>query len=582
MKQNERISSILPMELRDQILFDMPCGLCVVRRDERFSFVFANESFYRMFGYEGAQQAESEGFLGILDRMEATGRKENEKRLAALLSGENQLAQLEIRQKNRSGDDIWTIAHVRLMSGDEPMLICTYMDISAQKKNEEALRFREEEYRIAVHQSGKLVFRYDIVEQTAYLSPEFAVLFQKDVVKDALRSVERAGIVGPASIDAFHDLAAMIQSGAVSSGNANLQLRMGGEAAVFEWYRVSYSLIYREDQTPAQAVFSLQNISEQHEREIAYKRWEQTYAAMSKDKTAYIEFDLTQNRMELQKGGLIDRFPPLEEQTMEGVMQYFIEHWVHPDDREKLQNYTARDRLLASYFRGVTPEKIEYRHMRGQETYEWVRFSVQMLPDPYTSNVRVFLLLRDIDARKREELYLQDQLRTDPLTGVLNRNAFTAQTEAVFSNANSERHALAILDVDHFKQVNDCFGHGFGDRVLIRVTKTLRSALRADDLVGRLGGDEFVILLKNVSKKELLQSKLDHIRELLFQKINEEKVVSCSIGAAVFPSDGLMFDELYRKTDIALYTAKNAGRNCVRIYDESMNPPITLFGAAEV
>jgi len=579
MTQNERIVPDLPIELRDRILLETPCGLCVVRQDERVSFVFANETFFQMFGYENAGQAKEDGFLGLFDRMEQSACGETRRRFQTLFSGAEQTALLEIRLRTRYGEVGWVMLHARRMTTDEPLLLCACMDISERKAVEEELRFREEEYRIAVQQSDKLVFRYDIACKTAYLSPELAELFQGDVIPDAILRIERSGILSPASMDAFRDLCATILSGAVKTGSAILQFKLGTDATSYEWYRVVYSLIYREDQTPAQAVFSMQNISEQHEREVAYKRWEQTYAAMALDKTAYLEFDLTQNRLELQKGGLIERFPPLEEQTLESAMQYFLEHWVHPEDREKLCECVARDRLLAAYFRGITPEKVDYRHLRGNGTYEWVRFSVQMLPDPYSSNIRVSLLLRDIDARKREELHLQNQLRTDPLTGALNRSAFIAQADSIFADGTNGKHALIILDVDHFKQVNDCFGHGFGDRVLVRVAETLRSALRADDLVGRLGGDEFLVLLRNVSKKEILETKMDNIRKLLFQRVSEDKIVSCSLGAAVYPCDGAAFDELYQKTDIALYAAKNAGRNCVRVYQDEMNPPIKLFEA---
>ena len=582
MMQNSQDSSAPTADLNDRILSELPCGLCVTREDERVSFVFANERFYRLFGYENEQQAKTDGFFGLLDRADESCRVEAQKKLRAFRSGTEEQTQLEIRQQKRADGDFWMIAYIRRSTDAEPLLICACMDISALKRIEEELRFREEEYRIAVHQSDKLVFRYDIAHQTAYLSPELAALYHKETIEDFISRIERSGIVSPGSFDAFHDLCAAVQSGVVQTGSAILQLCLNEKSASFEWYRVVYSLIYREDQTPAQAVFSLQNVSEQHEREIAYNRWEQTYAAMSKDKTAYIEFDLTQNRLELQKGGLIDRFPPLEEQTMEAVMQYFIDHWVHPEDRDAIRIYTARDRLLASYFRGVTPEKVDYRHRTKLGQYEWVRFGVQMLPDPYSSSIRASLLLRDIDARKREELLLQDRLRTDPLTGALNRNAFVAQAEAIFSDESSGKHALAILDVDHFKQVNDCFGHGFGDRILIRITETLRSALRSDDLVGRLGGDEFLVLLKNVPKKETLVSKLENLRELLFQRISENRIVSCSIGAAAFPLDGTTFDALYRNTDIALYAAKAAGRNCVQVYSEDMDPPITLFDGKQV
>jgi len=578
MPQYKQNDGSLPAELRESILLELPFGLCVARQDAKRTILFANESFYQMFGYESPAAAQTEGFLGAFDRVDPKFTAVLEERASDLLSCGCAAASFEIRQRKQGGGTFWTMVRIQRAQSQDPVWVCAFMDISAQKHVEEELRFREEEYRIAVRQSDKLVLRYDIAKKAAYLPPESAAIFHQEVFYEIPERLENGGFIGPDSVDAFHELYDRITSGSVSSGNSILQMKFSRNAS-FEWFRIAYSLIYREDNTPAQAVISLQNISEQHEREVAYKRWEQTYAAMPQSMTTYIEFDLTQNRLELQKGALIERIPPDMDQTVENVAYYFIDHWAHPEDREKLRSCLARDRMFAAYFRGVTPERVEYRHLHKNGRYGWVRLSVQMLPDPYSANVRASLLLRDIDEKKREELNLQNRLRTDPLTGALNRTAFIAQAEIIFGDAKpGSLQVLLMVDVDHFKQVNDRFGHGFGDRVLIRVTQILRSALRADDLVARLGGDEFVILLRNVSHADALTGKLERLRKQLYQRISEESAVSCSFGAAICPRDGSNFDELYRKADIALYEAKNSGRNCARIYHESMDPPITLFG----
>ena len=180
-------------------------------------------------------------------------------------------------------------------------------------------------------------------------------------------------------------------------------------------------------------------------------------------------------------------------------MRHFLSIYVHAEDRERIRAFTAREHLLTEYFRGSRLEKQEYRHLKENGKYVWVRLSVQMLPDPYSSNVRASILLRDIDVQKREELTLMNQLRTDTLTGVLNRGAFLEAAKSVFTQPrNGGLHALVMVDVDHFKRINDKYGHGYGDRVLARICDLLRNALRADDHVGRIGGDEFVLLLKNV------------------------------------------------------------------------------------
>ena len=457
------------------------------------------------------------------------------------------------------------------------------MDISAQKRVEEELRVREEEYRIAVRQSDKLVFRYDIFEKTAYFPPESAELFHVTTIPSLPDYLNQQQVVNPNSKEALHELIARMVSGARSTGSTVLQLNLQRDEKSFEWYRVTYSLIYREDGAPAQAVISLQNVNEQHAREVAYQRWEKMYESMPQSNTAFLEFDLTQNRLDAQKGMLLPMLPEELRDSMENLLRHYLTQYVHPEDRERIRQFTAREHLLTEYFRGARPEKQEYRHRREDGSYVWVRLSVQMLPDPYSCDVRASILLRDIDAQKREELCLMDQLRMDTLTGALNRGAFMEAANAVFTQPRpGALHALVMVDVDHFKLVNDRFGHGYGDRVLARICDLLRNALRADDLVGRIGGDEFVLLLKNVVNREALQTKMDSLCEQLNQRIGEDISVSCSFGAAACPQDGTGFEELYWKADTALYAAKEAGRNCTRVYEPDMGRPMPLFEAGEL
>lgn len=544
--------------------------------------MYANESYYRMLGYADAAAAMTAGTTGALDCADADSKKQIETRLLPLVNGEEQAVAFEARMKRQDGDTFWAMIRIRPAESDGGVWICAFMDISAQKHVEDELRVREEEYRIAVQQSDKLVFRYDIEQKTIHLTPEFAEQFQKDVIYDVPDSLFACGVISSDSQDAFRELFDHICSGIYPSGSAVLQLRLHCDGGSFEWYRASYSLIYREDNVPAQAVVSLQNVSQQHSREVAYRRWEQTYMQMPQDNTAYLEFDLTQNQLEVQKGKLVEPFPAPWSDTMESAVRYFLDRYVHAEDREQIRVFMAREHLLTEYFRGANLEKPEYRHLRAEGRYGWVRLSVQILPDPYSSNIRASLLLRDIDAPKRAELMMKDRLRTDALTGVLNRGAFVESAEALFEQAHNGLHALVMVDVDHFKRINDRFGHGYGDRVLIRVCETLRAALRADDLVGRLGGDEFALLLKNVLNLDALQTKMDFLCEQLGRRVADDATISCSFGAATCPRDGATFEELYCKADIALYAAKEAGRNCARIFEDHMGRPMTLFESVQM
>lgn len=155
----------------------------------------------------------------------------------------------------------------------------------------------------------------------------------------------------------------------------------------------------------------------------------------------------------------------------------------------------------------------------------------------------------------------------DPLTGLVNRNAFDRCIELCSRDANI---ALLIVDVDKFKEINDHYGHKMGDAVLQRVAKLLKVHFRSTDCIARIGGDEFAVIMQDVSvsAKENVERKLRSINELLQYPDNGLPVVSVSVGAAF--SDHGYTDDLYNRVDTALYFVKEHGRGTFAFYDESM------------
>jgi diguanylate cyclase (GGDEF)-like protein len=158
---------------------------------------------------------------------------------------------------------------------------------------------------------------------------------------------------------------------------------------------------------------------------------------------------------------------------------------------------------------------------------------------------------------------------SDPLTGVANRRrSQELMGQLLHLAARSKRpFALALLDLDHFKQVNDRYGHGTGDEVLRRVARLLERAFRAEDVVARWGGEEFVVGMYGMDKDDAvarLAEVLDQLREEAFTLPGSEPLrVAFSAGIAQFPVDGADLPALYRVADATLYQAKEAGRGLV-------------------
>jgi diguanylate cyclase len=180
----------------------------------------------------------------------------------------------------------------------------------------------------------------------------------------------------------------------------------------------------------------------------------------------------------------------------------------------------------------------------------------------------LFLLskLRELSLAHRELLALSS---TDPLTNCLNRRAFSSLVDAYVERVDGhrERHkgALLILDVDHFKTINDRFGHARGDEALKLIAEVVRTNVREIDLVSRLGGEEFGVFLPELEPPIALRIA-ERIREAVqatpFTNNGEPHALSLSIGGVTFTSP-VSFSQLYRHADERLYAAKRAGRNRV-------------------
>ncbi len=181
----------------------------------------------------------------------------------------------------------------------------------------------------------------------------------------------------------------------------------------------------------------------------------------------------------------------------------------------------------------------------------------------------------DISMRKKSEEKLEFLAHHDILTKLPNRLLLNLSLEQSIKRAKRDKKKVAVifLDLDKFKEINDTFGHSYGDKVLVEVTNRLKSTLREEDTIGRIGGDEFIIIIEdfmNVSKLEPVLKKILDIFKTPILIYGQKFKISCSIGVAVYPEDGLNIENLIKNADAAMYEAKDAGRNTYRFYNSSM------------
>ncbi len=209
------------------------------------------------------------------------------------------------------------------------------------------------------------------------------------------------------------------------------------------------------------------------------------------------------------------------------------------------------------------------RHRDGHHL--WLLIRGQAVRDAEGRPGRVHGLLHDISERKRLEERIRHMAQHDPLTGLANRALFSDLLRQAQANArrDEERFAVLLVDLDNFKPVNDQHGHPVGDLMLIEVARRASRCVRGSDIVARIGGDEFVVLLRSVRDATHAVAIAEKVRAALRQPFELDGLhlsISASLGVALYPDDGEDETTLMRHADQAMYRAKQAGRDGIRVY----------------
>jgi diguanylate cyclase (GGDEF)-like protein/PAS domain S-box-containing protein len=224
--------------------------------------------------------------------------------------------------------------------------------------------------------------------------------------------------------------------------------------------------------------------------------------------------------------------------------------------------------LIAGEVSSSTDEK---RYVRPDGSVVWVARSVTLVREADGTPLHFLDQIQDITERRQFESELRHLAEHDPLTGLLNRRRLEQELDRHVAEVAryGPRGALLVLDLDHFKLVNDALGHNAGDELIVLVAALLRKQLRDSDSIARLGGDEFAVMLPygGPDEAQLVAASLaDAVRD--FATVGSDgkrRGVTTSIGVAPFEGDECSGAELLIKADVAMYRAKEAGRDRVAV-----------------
>lgn len=290
------------------------------------------------------------------------------------------------------------------------------------------------------------------------------------------------------------------------------------------------------------------------------------------------DWDLTTNRISCLSDfrSIFGRDPFTNGTADEAISQEVI----HEEDRKVFRD------VFSNIMQGKPVHNAVFRILDENDSYHWCSLNGLVVDDERGRPFKAIGSLESIDEQLRREGDLRRLAETDSLTGLYNK----ATTEFLIEEALSEPivkghlHALLIIDVDNFKNINDNFGHLYGDTVLSALSDILKHTFRSEDIVGRLGGDEFFVFVKNFASVELLYARAEAICNQFrhtYVENGQAVHISASVGLAIFPAHGETFDALYQNADIALYTVKANGKDNFFLYD-GQNKPDYLSERAKV
>lgn len=345
-----------------------------------------------------------------------------------------------------------------------------------------------------------------------------------------------------------------------------------------KWFKCTISTVFSNQQKPLYAIASFEEVTDAYERDIAFQRYQNLISATDPGMLFYLDYNLTHDTLEWhsesmqKKNCKWPRFSDAAHKGFMACMQEIEHHYIDPLDREKFHAMFTKEHLLARFAQGMRKDALDIRiHPDSVCPPIYIRASYHLISDPYTSDIRLMFSCKIIDKEKRAHLELLNRAQFDAVTGIFNRATFEKLVQQQLNQLDGTLvYAFIVMDVDHFKEVNDTLGHLSGDQVLRDIAVTPRSFLRKTDLIGRIGGDEFGLFLGDFPKITVLQEKLERLKSAIAREIGDSVRVSASFGISLFPKDGTTFETLYRKADLALYHCKEHGRDQYIFFDDTM------------
>jgi diguanylate cyclase (GGDEF)-like protein/PAS domain S-box-containing protein len=313
-------------------------------------------------------------------------------------------------------------------------------------------------------------------------------------------------------------------------------------------------------------------------RDITERKWTEEALRQSEEKYRSIIENIQEGYFEIDLSGNFTFY----NDSVSQIIGYSKEELMGMNYRRFTSEQTAKQVFQAFnkvYNTGNPAKEFDWQIIKKDGTKIYIEVSVSLQKDLSGTITGFKGIIRDITERKEIDQQLTHMASHDALTGLPNRMLFMDRLDIALAQSRRSQNKLAVmmLDLDHFKDINDTLGHMAGDKLLQEVGDRLTGILRHNDTVARLGGDEFIVLLSDIERIEDV-TRIAKVILKAFQKpfvLSDNHITSnASIGIAVYPDDCQDIETLLRKSDMAMYSVKTQGRNGYKFFSDVISPDL--------
>lgn len=465
-----------------------------------------------------------------------------------------------------------SLSELKNDQGERIGYISVSTDVHELIEAQRELMINEERYQIALKQSQSILWQYDPYEKsitridssnqhTSKILPRIRKLNNfPDVLWEK-------GMMDQASIQDAKKLCDDIING---KKECECILHMYDRNQKSHWFHIYSTSIFDKDGTVLESIGISKDITELKKLELEYHNEKEYRDIISSDFANVFEVDLTTNKMLNVDKTWMKEMQLQENSTYDDWTDRFVKS-MHPDYMYIIDMKT-RENMLDCFYHDQKEIVCEYRKLTDGE-YRWIHSVTRMYQHKANGHIIACTSMKDIEEEKRKEAQWRYKAERDLLTGVYNHSTVVSMINARLKKQPNTQHAFIIMDLDNFKDINDLYGHMYGDLVLKNVSARLIDYFQHKSIIGRIGGDEFVVFLSEVDDQmaviSLCEKFCDDLSSSTYTYLKNAQV-SVSIGIAFYDKAQICFDDLYHEADIAMYYGKYNGKNQCSVYQKNM------------